>query len=162
MALGPINFPSAPVRGQHYTAPNGQTYTFDGLAWEVGFYDSSSQRFDTIGDLINQIRTLLQDTDNLSGEYRYSTDSIVTNINQGMLELYRMRPDAFMANSWTVQQFSVTDQGAVIVIEQQLVPALVYYAVGLTQARDDEQNQDARAFGVLKMFQQIVISGAIA
>lgn len=162
MAIAPINFPAAPVKGQHYTAPNGQTYTFDGFSWEVGFYDSPTQLFGTLSDLIDQIRTLLQDTDNLSGEYRYSTDSIVTNINQGMIELYRMRPDAFMANGWKIVQFSVADPGADLVIEQQLVPALVYYAVGLTQARDDEQNQDARAFGVLKMFQQIVVNGAIA
>lgn len=157
----PINFPPASAIGQLYTAPNGQTYAWSGYAWEVGFYDSSTQLFVAAADLINQVRTLLQDTDNLSGEYRYSTDSIVMNLNQGMLELYRMRPDAFMANNWIVPQFSVFTLGAPLVIEQQLVPALVYYVVGLTQARDDEQNQDTRAFGILKMFQQIVVNGGI-
>ena len=51
-----------------------------------------------LGDLLAQIRTTLQDTDVTSGTYRYSTDSIVANINMGMIEMYRFRPDIFLAN----------------------------------------------------------------
>jgi hypothetical protein len=115
----------------------------------------------TLGGLLAQVRTLLQDTDAVGG-YRYSDESIVTNINQSMMDAYRMRPDLFLATGFVIPAFDTTLPNTAITIEPQYLPAFVYYVTGLTQARDDEQNQDARAMGFLKIFQQTIVNGGIA
>lgn len=157
-----MDFPPAPVTGQKYTAPNGQVYVFDGVAWTVGYYDSNNQKIKTAGDILKQVRTLVQDTDVSSGEYRYSTDSIITNLNQCMMELFRIRPDLFLETGYVVPEFDIGNLDAPIPIEAQYIPPVVYYVVGLTQARDDEQNQDARATGFLKVFQSAVVTGGLS
>jgi len=158
----PLDFPPGTEVGQKYTGSNGVVYRWDGTAWLVSFYDNPTQHFDTASDLVNQIRTILQDVDFSSEQYRYSTDSIVTNINQGFIEMYRMRPDIFLTNGFVIPQYDVGHLSNAVNIEMQYIPALIYYAVGLTQARDDEQNQDARALGFLKVFQQIIVNGGLA
>jgi hypothetical protein len=115
----------------------------------------------TLGGLLAQVRTLLQDTDAVGG-YRYSDLSIVTNLNQSMMDAYRIRPDLFLATSFVIPAFDTALPNTLITIEPQYLPAFVYYVTGLTQARDDEQNQDARAMGFLKIFQQTIVNGGIA
>jgi hypothetical protein len=156
-----MDFPSSPATGQKYTAPNGQVYVFDGVAWTVGYYDSNTQQIGSVGEVIEQVRTLLQDTDNLAGEYRYSTDSLITNLNQCMMELFRLRPDLFLEVGFVVPLFNTNNLDVQIGIEPQYMPAVVYYVVGLTQARDDEQNQDSRATGFLKVFQSAIVTGTL-
>lgn len=148
----PMDFPASPTVGQTYTAPSGVVYSWDGYGWTVGFYDSGTQELDSVGDIVDQVRTLLQDTDNSSGQYRYSTDSIVTNLNQGIMDMFRIRPDLFLEQKFTIPKFNVGGLDQVPGIEEQYLPPLIYYIVGLTQLRDDEQNQDARAAGFLKQF----------
>ena len=158
--MADIDFPPAPTTGQRYTAPTGVVYEFDGYGWVIGFYDPSSETLMTVGDLLSQIRTLLQDTDNTSGQYRYSTDSIIMNLNQGMSDMYRIRPDILLELGFKIPRFSSADLSVTIGIEDQYVPPLVYYAVGLTQARDDEQTQDSRAMAFLKTFQATLLTVA--
>lgn len=156
----PIDFPPSPEVGQRYTAPSGAVYSWDGSAWTIGFYNSATQQLQSVGDIIDQIRTLLQDTDVSGGEFRYSTDSIVMNINMGMLEMYRVRPDIFLANNFTIPQYNVFQLDTPLVIEPQWVPPLIYYAVGMTQARDDEGTQDTRASAFLTKFLAMLITMA--
>ena len=158
----PIDFPADPVVGQKYTAPSGVVYEFDGYGWTVGYYDSSTQQLTSVGNVLQQVRTLLQDVDVSSGHYRYSTDSIITNINQAMTDLYRMRPDLFLELQFQIPVFNVGDLGAPIGIEDQYVSPLIMYVVGLTQARDDEQTQDARAGVFLQTFQKQVLTPGLA
>jgi hypothetical protein len=153
-----MDFPIAPIVGQKYTAPSGVVYAWDGYGWTVGFYDSGTQEMSVVGDVLDQVRTLLQDVDNSSGQYRYSTDSIITALNQGMLDLFRIRPDLFLESKFKVPVFSVGALNALFGIEEQYVPPLVYYVVGLVQVRDDEQNQDQRAMAFLKTFTQAVLT----
>ena len=159
--MAEMDFPAFPAVGQKYTAPSGIVYEFDGYGWVIGFYDTASEELSTVGDLLSQIRTLLQDTDpSASSGYRYSTDSIVMNLNQGMTDMYRIRPDIFLENGFKIPTFSSAMLDTIIGIEEQYVPPLVYYAVGLTQARDDEQTQDSRAMAFLKTFQATLLTVA--
>jgi len=144
-----------------YTAPSGVTYRWDGYAWTVGFYDSTSQQLTNVGNIIAQVRTLIQDTDNSSGQYRYSTDSIVTALNQGVMEMFRIRPDLFLEVNYVVPIFNIGHLDVDIGIEPQYVPPLIYYVVGLVQVRDDEQTQDTRAATFLKVFQAAIVSGGL-
>jgi hypothetical protein len=152
-----LDFPSNPFVGQTYTTEAGITYQWNGTAWIVNYYDSNTQQLQYVGDLIKQVRTLLQDVDISSGQYRYSTDSLVMNLNQGMLEMYRIRPDIFLSTNFTVPSFSIGHLSAPLVIEPQFVPALVYYVVGMTQVRDDEGTQDTRASAFLTKFTAILV-----
>jgi len=157
--MAEMDFPPLPVVGQKYTAPSGIVYEWDGYGWVVGFYDTASETLTTIGDLVSQIRTLLQDVDNsATSGYRYSTDSIIMNLNQGMTDMYRIRPDIFLENHFQIPVFSSGQLDAEVGIEEQYIPPLVYYAVGLTQARDDEQTQDSRAMSFMKTFQSTLLT----
>jgi hypothetical protein len=150
--MAEMDFPPVPVIGQKYTAPSGVVYEFDGYGWVIGFYDASTETFNTLGDLLEMVRILLQDTDTSGTEYRYSSASIVTNMNMGLMEMYRIRPDIFLENQFKVPIYNDADLSAVMVIEPQFVPSLVYYTVGLCQLRDDEPTQDSRASAFLTKF----------
>jgi hypothetical protein len=153
-----MDFPPGPVLGQKYTAPSGIVYEWDGYGWVVGFYDTTTQQLQSVGDVIDQIRILLQDTDNSSGQYRYSTDSILLSLNQGMVDLYRMRPDIFLSLKFVIPVYNSTEPDTLIGIEMQYISPLVFYTVGLVQARDDEQTQDARAAAFLQTFKGAVLT----
>ena len=159
---GPIDFPADPIVGQLFAAPNGFVYRWNGAAWTTGFFDNPVQDPTVLGGFLWQVRTLLQDTDLSSGAYRYPTDGLVTNLNQAMMDLYRIRPDLFLALSFQIPVFNTSEMATAIGIEMQYIPSLIYYVVGLTQARDDEQNQDARAMGFLKVFQTTIVNGGLA
>ena len=156
--MAEMDFPAFPTVSQKYTAPSGVVYEWNGTAWVVGFYNSPTQQFQTVGDLLDQIRTLLQDVDNSSGQYRYSTDSIITALNQGMLDMFRVRPDLFLESRFVVPSFTTGTLDSPLGIEQQYVPPLVYYVTGLVQARDDEQNQDSRAVAFMKTFSAALLT----
>jgi len=153
-----IDFPGSPTVGQKYTSTAGITYEFDGYGWVVGFYDATTQQFQSVGDLLDQIRILLQDTDNTSGQYRYSTESIVLCLNQGMVDLYRLRPDIFLMLKFTIPVYTSADLAAIVDIEMQYISPLIFYVVGLVQARDDEQTQDQRAQSFLQTFKGAVLT----
>jgi hypothetical protein len=157
----PLDFPPSPTTGQKYTAPSGVVYEFDGYGWSIGFYDSSSQTFNTMGDIFDQIRTLLQDTDNSSSSgYRYSDDSIMMSLNMGLWEMYRIRPDIFLEKNFVVPQFDTGNLDAPWPVETQWVPIIVYYVVGMVQLRDDEPTQDQRASAFLGKFTSMLAAVA--
>lgn len=157
--MADLDFPPLPTLGQKYTAPTGVVYEFDGYGWVIGFYDSSTQTLTSVGDILDQIRILLQDTDNsASSGYRYSDDSIILCLNQGLVDLYRMRPDIFIDLKFIIPVFNSADPSAIIGIEEQYISPLIFYAVGLVQARDDEQTQDARAAAFLQTFKGAVLT----
>lgn len=156
--MADMDFPPSPILGQKYTAPTGIVYEWDGYGWSVGYYDTASQDLSTVGDLLDQIRVLLQDVDNRSGEYRYSTDSIMLCLNQGMSDLYRIRPDIFLALQFIIPTYNSSQLEVLLGIEEQYISPLVFYVVGLVQARDDEQTQDVRAGTFLKTFKEAVLT----
>jgi len=155
-----MDFPASPVIGQHYTNSIGVVYQWNGFGWVIGFYDAATETFQKLGDLLDQIRILLQDTDTSGGEYRYSTESLVTNINQGLMEMYRIRPDIFLELNFKIPVYDNASLDAVITIEPQHVPAIIYYTVGMAQLRDDEPTQDARASGFLGKFTSMLTAVA--
>lgn len=159
--INPIDFPANPFNGQTFTAPNGIDYIFDGYAWTVTTFASPTYELSTVADILWQVRVLLQDTDLSSGKYRYADGEIVTNLNQGITDLFRIRPDLFLEQGFVVPIFNNLSLGQLIGIEEQYISPLIFYVVGLTQARDDEQTQDARAGVFFKTFQQQVLAGVL-
>jgi hypothetical protein len=159
--INPIDFPANPASGQTYTAPTGVDYIFDGYGWTVTNFAAPTYELGTVADILWQVRVLLQDTDLSSGAYRYADGEIVTNINQGMGDLFRIRPDLFLEQGFVVPIFNALSLNQLIGLETQYISPLIFYVVGLTQARDDEQTQDVRAGVFFKTFQQQVVTGVL-
>ena len=157
-----MDFPSNPTIGQQYVNEYGILYSWNGVAWIIGPFTPAPQTLKTVADILKQVRVLLQDTDVSAGTYRYTTDSLIMNLNQCMMDMFRIRPDLFLAMGYVVPSFDVSNLAQTVDIEPQYIPPVIYYVVGLTQARDDEQNQDARASGFLKVFQSALVSGGLA
>jgi len=158
--MAEMDFPANPTVGQKFTNSIGIVYEWNSYAWVIGFYDVATEAFAVLGDLLSQIRVLLQDTDTLGSEYRYSNSSIVANINMGLMEMYRIRPDIFLELNFTIPVYNDAALDAAITIEPQHVPALVYYAVGMTQLRDEEGTQDSRASSFLAKFTSMLVAVA--
>lgn len=158
--MADLDFPNNPVVNQLWTSPVGTVYVWNGTAWAIGIFEQNLKDFDTIGGLLAQVRVLLMDTDTTGAGYRYTTASLITNLNQGLLEMFRLRPDLFLERNFIVPQYDVLHLVDTPPVEQQYVPLLIYYVVGLTQLRDDEQNQDARAVAFMKQFSTSLLSVA--
>jgi len=113
--------------------------------------------FVTVGQLITQVRVLLQDTDALG--YRYDEASIYQALNEGLLETIRTRPD-FYRGQTTVPQYSTpADVNTTLVYPDAYKPALVDYVCGRVQLRDDEATTDQRAGVFITSFRRLLSSG---
>lgn len=104
----------------------------------------------TVGDVIGEARTLIQDTE--SDNYRYSDDVMYQALNEGMLESKRLRPDFFRGVYPTPQYASPADEMTDIDYPEEYRPALINYVCGRIQLQDDEATDDTRADIFLKSF----------
>jgi len=105
---------------------------------------------DTVQDYVEQARILLQDE---VAPYRYSTDSIVDALNNGLMEARRLRPDIFLSSfRSTFPSYSAAALGATVAIDIQYRMAMLYYVCGLVQLRDDEATTDSRSALFLQKF----------
>jgi hypothetical protein len=120
----------------------------------------------TYQTIIDDARVLLQDTE----DDRYSTDVLVAVLNRGLIELGRIRPEAFYdtydANDLNVPRLTAgtpaegeTALSATMAIESQFLPALVNYVVAVTELTNDEFTIDGRAMTLLNQFRASLIGG---
>lgn len=105
----------------------------------------------TVADYVAETRVLLQDT---ISPYRYSDAEIVSALNIGLQEAYRLRSDLFLVDlDFTVEGFTSTSMGSQNVpMEMGYRQSLVYYMVGRIQLRDQEDTTDQRAGALLQKF----------
>lgn len=104
----------------------------------------------TVADYLREARVLLQDT---VEEYRYSTDSLISALNMGLLEIRRLRPELVRSYFKTgVPSFSSVDTTETVLMDEQYRMSLLYYICGMAQLRDDEDTQDQRAAGFMNKF----------
>lgn len=104
----------------------------------------------TVQDFIDRCRQLLLDK---VAPFRYSDDSLVSGLNDAILEARRIRPDLLAAYFNTaIPQYSAAAPTATVFIDQMYRSAFVYYMCGQAQLRDDENNEDARATIFLNKF----------
>lgn len=99
----------------------------------------------TIGDVLNEARTLLQDK--AGSERRYTDDELLEAFNGFMSEVRAKRPDVFLVlglrtpvPSYTTSQLTVP-----FPLDMAVYDAFVYYVVGRCEAREDTFAQDSRA-----------------
>lgn len=105
---------------------------------------------DTVQDYIDRARVLLLDE---VEPYRYPTADLVDNLNMGILEARRLRPDVLYAYLRTaLPEFTIGALADPVPIDPQYRVAFVYYICGHAQLRDDENTQDSRAVTFLNKF----------
>lgn len=106
---------------------------------------------DTVGDIVNRARVLLQDT---IEPYRYPTPNLIAALNEACMEAKRLRPDLYLRTlNLTLPSFSdVADAVTESKIPSEYRTAFIYYIVGNTQLEDMEDSQDQRATIFLNKF----------
>ncbi len=109
--------------------------------------------FNTVGEVVTQVRVLLQDTE--ADNYRYSDAIVYQALNEGLLETNRIRPD-FYRGLVGIPQYSASDSGTTIAYPDSYRPALVDYAAGRVQLQDDEATSDQRAGVFVTSFRHLL------
>ena len=107
---------------------------------------------DTVADYIAECRRLLQDEDTPP---RYPDSDIVENLNMALLEARRLRADLFLPMGFEQPFYDASgaiDLTAKVNFEPMYRPSLIYYIVGRTQLRDDEETTDQRASALMNKF----------
>lgn len=105
--------------------------------------------FTTVGDVVTQVRVFLQDT---AGD-RFTDAELAQNVNSGIIEMRRLRPDLFRSVLLTtLPQYTTAQFASTLAVDQMYIPALVFYVTGLAQLRDAEESTDARAVALLGAF----------
>ena len=103
---------------------------------------------DTVQDYIDRARVLLLDA---SVPYRYTDDELRENLNLGIMEIRRLRPDVLMGFfGLTLPEFTTLSDS--VPVDPQYRMALLYYVLGQAQLRDEENTQDSRAVAFLNKF----------
>ena len=104
---------------------------------------------DTVQNYLDAARILLQDQ---VSPFRYANTDLVQNLNTALLEARRIRPDLFLANSFTPPTYDAGAPSTSVDIDRMYRMSVVYYIVGMAQLRDDESTQDQRATILLNKF----------
>jgi hypothetical protein len=103
---------------------------------------------DKVSDYLTEARVLLQDK---VVPYRYPDIDLIANLNQGLLEARRLRPELFLWDKMSaVPMYSATTDP--VAFNQQYRVSLLYYIVGRAELRDQENDEDQRAAALLGKF----------
>jgi hypothetical protein len=113
---------------------------------------------ETVADYIGDARTLLQDT---IAPNRYDDPSLLVALNVTLMEIRRIRPDLFVFehHERTPNFTAVNTQP--IELEPPFRLALVYGTVAHALARDQEDVQDARSAGFMRVFYSMLLGMAV-
>ena len=103
---------------------------------------------ETVADLVDNARVLLQDR---VVPYRYETDQLVAALNIALQDARRIRPDIFLPD-FKIPSYSPADLTAIIKFPDFYKSALLYFVVGFSYIRDQEDTSDARAGALVSKF----------
>jgi hypothetical protein len=109
----------------------------------------------TLQYYIDAARILLLDT---KAPYRYSEPELRLALDLALDEAFRIRPDIFIRNE--VENIVTADLDYTVPIPRGYTSPFIYYIVGYTQLRDDEDVQDARASAMLGKFTSQLLATA--
>jgi hypothetical protein len=111
----------------------------------------------TIGAVISQARTLLQDvTPTVNGLYRYTDQDLTDNFNGAMIEARKLRPDLFLTyglrTPLPLYTTSNLSDGTLFPVDEQYFTAFIWYVVGRAELREDTFTDDSRAVSLMNKF----------
>jgi hypothetical protein len=107
----------------------------------------------TLGSLIGEARTMLQDKLPATGSaLRYTDDEMFEAINGMMAEVRTKRPDLFLPVGLRKPMpfySSATDMDTPFPLDTSCYSAFVYYLVGRAEMREDTWSDDGRATAMM-------------
>jgi hypothetical protein len=122
----------------------------------------------TYANLMTEAREILQDTNTDPTLQRYTDQTLLDQLNRGLQELYRIRPDAYY-DLWddTAEDFLVPSLTLAalpdpasyqnnFVLPMMFYAPLMSYIIGMVEAIDDEFTDDSRAMTFLSEFKRMV------
>jgi hypothetical protein len=107
----------------------------------------------TLGSLIGEARTILQDKlPTNGGALRYTDDEMFEAINSMLTEVRTKRPDLFLPRglrSPVPYYSSAFDMNTAFPLDTSCYSAFVYYLVGRAELREDTFSDDSRAVSMM-------------
>ena len=100
-------------------------------------------------------RVLLQD---ITPPYRYADIEMINELNLGISEAKRLRPDLFLTYRDKNPYPTFASLADEVPFEDMYMPALIYYIVGKCTLRDEEDTDDKRGIGMVQKFTAQLIS----
>jgi hypothetical protein len=101
----------------------------------------------TVEDYVREARVLLQD---LLVPYRYSDDELISALNMGLEQMHKLRRDLFL--KYDATPYYPTLAATEVDIDPGYRRPLLFFMVGHSQLRDEEETTDARASAFLNAF----------
>lgn len=101
----------------------------------------------TVDAVISIVRDILQDS---VEPFRYPTTGLIGSLNDGIGELRRLRPDAFLTSGLRSPTPTLA-AGDDIPVDIIFRSGLIYYTAGHIALRDDSFTEDARATSLLNV-----------
>ncbi len=107
----------------------------------------------TLAAVIKQVRYQLQDED--ASNYRYTDDRLTDTLNMVLLDIWRLRPDLFLAADWKLTEYTVANlaDSTVLPIADIYFSTVVKLIVGYVQLENDNTTPDSKAvtmFGITR------------
>jgi hypothetical protein len=104
----------------------------------------------TVQDYVDQARVLLLDT---IDPYRYPDADLIEALNMAIMEGRRLRPDIFTTFFRSdLPDYTVSDLTDEVPVDPMYRKSFLYYIIGHSQLRDEENTQDTRAAAMLNKF----------
>jgi len=96
-----------------------------------------------VDDIIAEARVHLQDADG----NRYTDAELIRELENGLLEMRRVRPDLFLVG--LREALTPVVAGSVIPVDEMYRPSLSLYVAGRAYIRDEEASPDSRASALM-------------
>lgn len=106
----------------------------------------------TVEQIIDGARRILQDQ---VTPFRNSQDDLLSFLNNGLYELKRLRPDAWLSMlGQDLPEYgdNATDLATQIPVNTMFYQQLIYFVAGYAELKDDEYTIDARAALLMRAF----------
>ena len=102
-----------------------------------------------LATVIKQVRYQLQDED--ATNYRYADERLVETLNMALLDIWRLRPDLFLATNWILAEYTVGNlvDSTVLPIDDIYFSTVVKLIVGYIQLENDSVTPDSKAATML-------------
>ena len=103
----------------------------------------------TLATVVKQVRYQLQDED--ATNYRYSSERLIETLNAVLLDIWRMRPDLFLAANWILDEYAVANltDNTTLSIDDIYFSTVVKLVVGYVQLENDSVTPDGKAATML-------------
>lgn len=112
----------------------------------------------TIGEVVIEIRNMLQDTD--AANYRWDDNRVYGALNMAFQEMWRVRRDLFLAVDFVLPTYSAADTAEVIPVDDSYMMSIVTQTVSIIQMESDALAPDGKAVALSSLAKGSLTGGA--